>query len=164
MFAPNFVFSITASLVAERYLRTSLEIDTIAYKFSVFMNTVYVSENAENLKNSAQAFIYSMAEAGIENADAILINYQHEKFFQKPNGRLRNWAPIFGNPIQGIKKKVYTSNSINRDFKAFVYRTKQSGEYACPPGWSLGSQKSCPFLSDINDLEVSAFDIINSSN
>jgi hypothetical protein len=49
---------------------------------------------------------------------------------------------IFGNPIQGVKKKIYTLGTINRDFKAFVYRTKQSEAHTCPDGLSLSSQTS----------------------
>ena len=47
----------------------------------------------------------TMAEADIENADKMLLNYQYNKFILKSNGKIRNWAPIFGDPIQGVKKK-----------------------------------------------------------
>ena len=164
MFAPDFVFSIAASLVAERYITSNLEIDTIAYKFSTLINTVYEFENAETLKNTAENFMYSMVDAGIDNSDVMLLNYRYHRFIVKNNGKKRNWSPMFGDPIQGTKKKVYTANSVNRDFKAFVYRTKQSGEYICPAGWSLGSQNSNEFLSELDKLEVSAFDILRSGN
>jgi|TARA_B110000093_G_scaffold107840_1_gene115848 hypothetical protein len=164
MYAPDFVFSITAALVAERYIRSSLELETIAYKFSIFLNTVYEAENVKTLKGSAEAFIYSMGEAGINNADDMLLNYQYENFLRYPSGRLRNWSPVFRDPIRGVKRRSYTIKSVNVGFKAFVYRTKHSGEYTCPTGWSLGNQKSNKFLSDLDNLEVSAFDIITSRN
>lgn len=161
MYAPDFVFAITAAVVADRYITKSLDFETIAYKFSSFLNASFELENAETLKSAAEAFMYTMAEADIENADKMLLNYQHNKFILKPNGKIRNWAPIFGNPIQGVKTKNYNPGTINRDFKAFVYRTKQSGEYTCPSGWSLSSQTLNKFLKDMGSLEVSAFDIIN---
>ena len=83
-----------------------------------------------------------MAEADIENAGKMLLNYQYNKLILKPNGKIQNWAPIFGDLIHGVKKKIYTLGTINRDFKAFVYRTKQSEEYTCHAGWSLSSQTS----------------------
>jgi hypothetical protein len=69
-----------------------------------------------------------------------------------------------GDPLQSIKKRLYTPKSINRDFKAFVYRTKQSGAYNCPDGWSLSNQVSCSFLKDMGNLEVTAFDILALGN
>jgi hypothetical protein len=72
----------------------------------------------------------------------MLLNYQYNKFILKPNGKIQKWAPIFGDPIQGVKKKIYTLGTINRDFKAFVCRTKQSEGYTCPAGWSLSSPTS----------------------
>jgi hypothetical protein len=95
-----------------------------------------------SLKSAAEAFMCTTAEADIENADKMLLNYQYNKFILKPNGKIQKWAPIFGDPIQGVKKKIYTLGTINRDFKAFVCRTKQSEEYTCPAGWSLSSQTS----------------------
>jgi hypothetical protein len=63
-----------------------------------------------------------------------------------------------------VKKRLYTPTAVNRDFKAFVYRAKQSGSYNCPTGWSLSNQNSSSFLKDMANLEVSAFDIITSSD
>jgi hypothetical protein len=103
-------------------------------------------------------------EADIDNADVILLNYQYEKFVYKGNGKLRNWSPLFRDPLQSIKKRLYTPKSISRDFKAFVYRTKQSWAYNCPYGWLLSNQTSCSFLKDMGNLEVNAFDILTSSN
>ena len=129
-------------MLANRYIKTSLEFETIAYNCSSFLNANFELANAVSLKSAAEAFMCTMAEADIENADKMLLNYQYNKFILKSNGKIRNWAPIFGDPIQGAKKKIYTLGTINRDFKAFVYRTKQSEEYTCPAGWSLSSQTS----------------------
>ena len=108
--------------------------------------------------------MHSMLEADIDNADVILLNYQYEKFVYKGNGKLRNWSPLFRDPLQSIKKSLYTPKSISRDFKAFVYRTKQSGAYNCPYGWLLSNQTSCSFLKDMGNLEVTAFDILALGN
>ena len=164
MYAPEFVFSITSAIVAERYISSNLEIGTVAYKFATFLQTRYVNENAENIRTTAEAFMYSMLEAEIGNADVILQNYQYEKTLQRNNGKPRNWSPIFGDPLQSVKKRLYTPTAVNRDFKAFVYRAKQSGSYNCPTGWSLSNQNSSSFLRDMANLEVSAFDIITSSD
>ena len=129
-------------MVADRYLSSNLEIETIAHKVSIFLQLNYSDENAQSIRTTAEEFMHSMLEAGIDNADVILLNYQYEKFVYKGNGKLRNWSPLLGDPLQSIKKRLYTPKSINRDFKAFVYRTKQSGAYNCPSGWSLNNQKS----------------------
>jgi len=86
-----------------------------------------------------------------------------KKNLQRSNGKPRNWSPIFGDPLQSEKKRLYTPTAENRDFKAFVYRAKQSGSYNCPTGWSLGNQKLSSFFNNMGNLEVSAFDIITSS-
>ncbi|MDC3340806.1 hypothetical protein OAV54_03480, partial [Planktomarina temperata] len=99
MYAPEFVFSITSAIVAERYISSNLEIGTVAYKFATFLQTRYVNENAENIRTTAEAFMYSMLEAEIGNADLILQNYQYEKTLQRNNGKPRNWSPIFGDPL-----------------------------------------------------------------
>ncbi len=164
MFAPEFVFSIASAMVADRYLSSNLEIETIAHKVSIFLQLNYSDENAQSIRTTAEEFMHSMLEAGIDNADVILLNYQYEKFVYKGNGKLRNWSPLFRDPLQSIKKRLYTPKSISRDFKAFVYRTKQSGAYNCPDGWSLSNQVSCSFLKDMGNLEVNAFDILTSSN
>ena len=88
-------------MLADRYKKTSLECETIAYEFSSFLNTNFELENAESLKSAAEGFMYTMAEADIEDADKMLLNYQYNKFILKPNGKIQNWAPIFGDPIQG---------------------------------------------------------------
>jgi len=164
MFAPEFVFSIASAMVADRYLSSNLEIETIAHKVSIFLQLNYSDENAQSIRTTAEEFMHSMLEAGIDNADVILLNYQYEKFVYKGNGKLRNWSPLLGDPLQSIKKRLYTPKSINRDFKAFVYRTKQSGAYNCPDGWSLSNQVSCSFLKDMGNLEVTAFDILALGN
>jgi len=164
MYAPEFVFGIASAELASRYITSSLEIETIAHKISMLLQSNYSGENSENIRSAAEAFMHSMLEAGIENSDAILLNYQYEKFLYKGNGKIRNWSPMFGDPMQGIKKKLYTPTIVNRDFKAFVYRTKQSGAYNCPPGWSLSTQTTNAFLNKLGNLEVSAFDIIKSSD
>jgi len=84
---------------ADRYIKTSLEFETIADKFSSFLNANFELANAVSLKSAAEAFICTMAEADIENTDKILLNYQYNKFTLKPNGKIRNWASIFGDPI-----------------------------------------------------------------
>lgn len=164
MFAPEFVFSIASAMVADRYLSSNLEIETIAHKVSIFLQLNYSDENAQSIRTTAEEFMHSMLEAGIDNADVILLNYRYEKFVYKGNGKLRNWSPLLGDPLQSIKKRLYTPKSINRDFKAFVYRTKQSGAYNCPDGWSLSNQVSCSFLKDMGNLEVTAFDILALGN
>ncbi|MDP4065991.1 hypothetical protein IMCC1933_24310 [Rhodobacteraceae bacterium IMCC1933] len=164
MFAPEFVFSIASAMVADRYLSSNLEIETIAHKVSIFLQLNYSDENAQSIRTTAEEFMHSMLEAGIDNADVILLNYQYEKFVYKGNGKLRNWSPLLGDPLQSIKKRLYTPKSINRDFKAFVYRTKQSGAYNCPDGWSLSNQVSCSILKDMGNLEVTAFDILALGN
>jgi hypothetical protein len=148
MYAPEFVFGIASAELASRYITSSLEIETIAYKISILLQSNYSSENSENIKSTAESFMHSMLEAGIENSDAILLNYQYEKFLYKGNGKIRNWSPMFGDPMQGIKKKLYTPTIVNRDFK----------------GWSLSSQTTNAFLNKLGNLEVSAFDIITSSD
>ena len=164
MFAPEFIFSIASAVVADRYINSNLEIETIAHKVSIFLQLNYSDENAQSIRTTAEEFMHSMLEAGIDNADVILLNYQYEKFVYKGNGKLRNWSPLLGDPLQSIKKRLYTPKSINRDFKAFVYRTKQSGAYNCPDGWSLSNQVSCSFLKDMGNLEVTAFDILALGN
>lgn len=151
-------------MVADRYLSSNLEIETIAHKVSIFLQLNYSDENAQSIRTTAEEFMHSMLEADIDNADVILLNYQYEKFVYKGNGKLRNWSPLLGDPLQSIKKRLYTPKSINRDFKAFVYRTKQSGAYNCPDGWSLSNQVSCSFLKDMGNLEVTAFDILALGN
>lgn len=151
-------------MVADRYLSSNIEIETIAHKVSIFLQLNYSDENAQSIRTTAEEFMHSMLEAGIDNADVILLNYQYEKFVYKGNGKLRNWSPLLGDPLQSIKKRLYTPKSINRDFKAFVYRTKQSGAYNCPDGWSLSNQVSCSFLKDMGNLEVTAFDILALGN
>jgi len=84
-----------------------------------------------------------VAEADIEYADKMLLNYQVNKFILKPNEKIRNWVPTFGGPIQSAKKKICPPlETIKRDFKAFVYITKQCKKFTCPAGWSLSSQIS----------------------
>ena len=56
---------------------------------------------AGKCSGAAEAFMCTMAEADIENADKMLLNYQYNKFILKPNGKIQNWAPMFGDPIQG---------------------------------------------------------------
>ena len=129
-------------MLTDRCIKTSLDFEIIAYKFSSFFNANFELANTVSLKSAAEAFMCTMAEADIENADKMLLNYQYNKLILKPNGKIQNWAPIFGDPIQGVKKKIYPLGTINRDFKAFVYRTKQSEEYTCPASWSLRSQTS----------------------
>ena len=83
MYAPEFVFAITTAVVAERYIGSNLENETIAYKFSTFLQTHYSDENAQNIRVAAETFIVSMLEADVGNADVILQSYQYEEFLLK---------------------------------------------------------------------------------
>ena len=75
MYAPEFVFATTTAVVAERYIGSNLEIETIACKFSTFLQTRYSDENAQNIRVAAGAFIVSMLKADVDNADVILRSY-----------------------------------------------------------------------------------------
>ena len=164
MYAPDFIFSIVAASIAEKYLTTSFQLETVTVKHFGRLSEEYSSENHESLQITAENFLYTLADAGIDTADTYLQNYQFEKFKFKQNGKSRNWSPLIGNPIQALKIKSYTPNTLNREFKAFVYRTKQSGNFKCPNGWSLSSNGESQLLKDIGDIEVEAFDIIGLSD
>jgi len=164
MYAPDFILAIVSASIAEKYLTTSFQLETVVVKHFNRLSEEYSSENSESLQISAENFLYTMADAGIKSADVYLRNYQFERFKFNQNGKSRKWSPIFGNPIQGQKAKNHTPSSLNRDFKAFVYRTKQSGDFKCPNGWSLSSNNENEFLKDIGDIEVEAFDIAGLGN
>ena len=66
---------ITAAVMADRYIKTSLEFENIAYKFLSFIYSIFELKNAELLKSAAEAFMYSMSEADIHNADTVFLNY-----------------------------------------------------------------------------------------
>jgi hypothetical protein len=65
MYAPEFVFGIASAELASRYITSSLEIETIAYKISMLLQSNYSGENSENIKSTAESFMHSMLEAGI---------------------------------------------------------------------------------------------------
>ena len=75
MHEPEFVFAITTAVVAERYIGSNLENETIAYKLSTFLQTHYSDENAQNIRDAAEAFMVGMLEADVDNADVTLRNY-----------------------------------------------------------------------------------------
>ena len=106
-------------MLADRYKKTSLECETIAYEFSSFLNTNFELENAESLKSATEGFMYTMAEADIEYADKMLLNYQVNKFILKPNEKTRNWVPTFGYPIQSAKKKFTHPWGQSNEFLSF---------------------------------------------
>ena len=63
--------------------------------------------------------MHSMLEADIDNADVILLNYQYEKFVYKGNGKLRNWSPLFRDPLQSIKKRLLYTKIGKPRFQSF---------------------------------------------
>ena len=83
MYVPEFVFAITTAVAAERYIGSTLEVETTAYKFSTFLQTRYSDENAQNIRVAAEAFMVSMLEADVGNADVILQSYQYEEILLK---------------------------------------------------------------------------------
>lgn len=74
-------------MLTDRWIKTSLDFEIIAYKFSSFFNANFELANAVSLKSAAEAFMCTTAEADIENADKMLLNYQYDKFIIKPNGK-----------------------------------------------------------------------------
>lgn len=110
MFAPEFIFSIASAVVADRYIKSNLEIETIAHKVSIFLQLNYSGENAQNIKTTAEEFMHSMLEADIDNADVILLNYQYEKFVYKGNGKLRNWSPLLEILCKALKRGFIHQN------------------------------------------------------
>ena len=103
MHEPEFVFAITTAVVAERYIGSNLEIETIAYKFCTFLQTRYRDGNAQNIRVAAEAFMVSMLGADVDNADVILRSYQYDKFLLKSNGKLRKWSPILATLYTALK-------------------------------------------------------------
>ena len=53
MYAPEFVFGIASAELTSRYITSSLEIETIAYKISMLLQSNYSGENSENIKSTA---------------------------------------------------------------------------------------------------------------
>ena len=80
MYAPDFIFSIVAASIAEKYLTTSFQLETVTVKHFGRLSEEYSSENHESLQKSAENFLYTLADAGIDTADTYLQNYQFEKF------------------------------------------------------------------------------------
>jgi hypothetical protein len=160
--APDFLISITVASILERYLNSSLALETIAYKYSEFLSDTYDAVNPEMLYETAEMFLHTMADAQIgEQSELYLIDYQYDKFINKPNGKSRNWKPLIGDPLGGIKKIDYSNASINRDFKAFVYRTKQAGNFVSDSYWSLRQQTDSSFLMELCSIEITPFDIMS---
>ena len=80
MYAPDFIFSIVAASIAEKYLTTSFQLETVTVKHFDRLSEEYSSENHESLQISAENFLYTLADAGVDTADTYLQNYQFEKF------------------------------------------------------------------------------------
>ena len=104
MYALDFILAITAAVMADRYIKASLELETIAYKFSPFVSSIFEFESAESLKSAAEAFMCSISEADIHNFDTVVLNYQYNKFTLKPNGKIQNLARYFPIQFKGFKK------------------------------------------------------------
>ena len=160
--APDFLISITVASILERYLTSSLTLEGIAYKYSEFLSDTYDAVNSKMLYETAEMFLHTMTDAQVgEQSDLYLIDYQYDKFINKPNGKSRNWKPFIGDPLSGTKKIDYSSTRINRDFKAFVYRTKLTGSFVSGPHWSLRQQTDSSFLMELCSIKITPYDIMS---
>ena len=111
MYAPDFILAITVAVMAGRYIKASLELETIAYKFSPFIVSIFELENAEALKSAAEAFMCSISETDIHNVDTVVLNYQYNKFTLKPNGKIQNLARYFPTQFKGLKKDLHPQHN-----------------------------------------------------
>ena len=111
------------------------------YQFFQYSLKIWERKNFGKLSRSV---MYRIVYAGIEHSDASPINFRYDDmmiwwyddmmiwWYWKSNVKPINWSPMFEYSYRGIKKKDYPPNSINRGFKAFVSKTKQSRKYTCP--------------------------------
>ena len=129
-------------MLANRYIKTSLEFETIAYKCSSFLNANFELANALSLKSAAEAFMCTTLKPTSRTLTKCFSTTSTTNLFSNRMEKSKTGHQCLAIQFRGVKKKIYTLGAINRDFKAFVYRTKQSEEYTCPAGWSLSSQTS----------------------
>ena len=148
MYAPDFILAITAAVMASRYIKASLELETIAYKFSPFIVSIFELENAEALKSAAEAFMCSISTADIHNVDTVVLNYQYNKFTLKPNGKIQNLAPYFPIKFKGLKKDSHPRHN-QSSFQSFCLQNQTERKYTCLAGWSLRSQTSNNFYNGV---------------
>jgi len=157
---PDFIYSIVVASILERYLTTNIALETVSYKYAEMLATMYEWTSDDELTHTSELFLHTMADANVgDQSELYLIDYEYSNFTTTAKGKIRNWKPLLGDPLQGIKKLDYGPISINKNFKAFVYNTKRTGRFICPTGWTLNNQTDCSFLSELSNLEITPFDL-----
>jgi hypothetical protein len=160
-YAPRFVYSIITASLLQRYLSSNLALEVVVHKYSDYLSELYNYMDTDMLHETVEMCLYTMSDASVgDDSELYLIDYQYNNFTLTEKNKPRNWRPLFGNPLQGIKKLDYSSTTINKHFNAFIYNTKRQGKFIAEKEWSLDTQKESKFLSDMNSMEISPFDIL----
>jgi hypothetical protein len=160
-YAPRFVYSIITASLLQRYLSSNLALEVVVHKYSEYLSELYNYTDTDMLHETVEMCLYTMSDASVgDDSELYLIDYQYNNFTLTEKNKPRNWRPLFGNPLQGIKKLDYSSATINKHFNAFIYNTKRQGKFIAEKEWSLDTQKESKFLSDMNSMEISPFDIL----
>ena len=160
-YAPRFVYSIITASLLQRYLSSNLALEVVVHKYSEYLSELYNYTDTDMLHETVEMCLYTMSDASVgDDSELYLIDYQYNNFTLTEKNKPRNWRPLFGNPLQGIKKLDYSSTTINKHFNALIYNTKRQGKFIAEKEWSLDTQKESKFLSDMNSMEISSFDIL----
>ena len=160
-YCPVFILECAATFACEKFLVGTIPLDLICKKVCDHINADYKELNIEDLRDVAETYLRCLADAKVDEADVILLNYAYERIHFRRNGKERGWDSLMWNPMKGLKSFSLDLKLIRRHFQAFIFRNKQNSDQTRPSDWTLSSFEQNEFIRSLGKLEFSPFDIMD---
>lgn len=157
-FCPEWVFSMIAALIAQRYLQTNLSLRAYSIKYAEILSERYATVPPDALEYVAEGMLRLMLEAEVEDAVAVLHGYSHFRVTTHFNGSPRKIRRVFTSQLDGLKQLDYDADKCVKIFKPYVYSLRMKPGLAAPPGWNWTRIEDGHWLCKMPEVEVSIFD------
>ncbi len=157
-YCPEWVYSVVAALIAQRYLVSNLGMRAFAIKYAEVLSQRYVAVPADALEFTAEGMLRIMLEAEVEDAVSVLHGYAHHRITTHYNGSPRKIRRVFTSQLDGLKQLNYDAEKCVKIFKPYVYSLRLKPALAAPPGWTWARVEDGDWLCKLPEIEVSMFD------
>ena len=160
-YTPGFVFDSVASLVARRFLTSSITLAQMSAFYTTKLENYYdVGELSGDLENCAENFLRSLSEINIDNSDQILRSFEHLRLTTTDNHSPRKIKSMFSSSLDGTSSKEYIVDSTIKRFRAFIFLTRSKPEYIVKDGWTWKNVEGGEWLSSLDTENIDPFDFL----
>jgi hypothetical protein len=156
-YSPDWIFSISCSLITMRYVEGHIPLESYTRKISTGFNVLYDDLTNAKLNDGTEQIMRFLASFDHDNhLDVAKANFFNEFTFTR-NGKKRKLSGMFSDNINPKKQETSVAEN-TKSFKAFFFRLRSDPGLYADPSWDVSQIKDFDEVKTILNSQVDIFD------